>query len=223
VVQASKQNSKKIDTSPARFIKSLELFVICVTMRNFDLWLDEEVWVSNSEKGTRREYIPFFADALTLFMKQKGYKMCAEWGKGHRIVARWMYIIHRDELIYKAHDKKIKYPNSYHRDWEEDFDEYQHIITHDTISTFMKNWELYEDFDPNTRVGQRVLHEIQQLLYPYLNLVISRNGIRIADLLYDSDSDAESWRSGGKPRRNAADIYIKEAQEGIHGGRGSKV
>lgn len=195
-------------------------------MRNFQLWLDESVWISDNEKRTRREYIPYFADNLTRFMKKNGYTMCAEWGLGHRVVSRWMYIIHRDELIFKAHDKKIEYPNAYHRDWEEDYDEFQKIMDYNTISSFMKNWELYEDFDLNTRVGQRVLNEIQYLLYPYLDLEVSRNGVKLADLLYDSDSDTDSWKSGGrggKPRRRADDIYIKEAQEGIHGGRGSKV
>jgi len=196
-------------------------------MSNFNLWLDEPVWVSANEKSTRREYIPYFADCLTSFMKSNGYKMCAEWKKGHLVVARWMYVIHRDELIYKQYDKKIRYPNPYHRDWEEDHAEFQHIMTHDTISSFIERWELYEDFDPDTRVGQRMLYEIQDLLYPYLDLVMSKNGMRVEDLLYDSDSDADSWKSGTKrlhPRGAArVDVYMKEAQEGMHGGRGYKV
>jgi len=190
-------------------------------MSDFQLWLNQPVWINNT-KCKRREYIPYFADELTAFMKRVGYVMDPSWRSGHRIVARWMYTIHRDESRAQ-YNKDISYPSPLHRDWQEDYDEFQHIMDNSIISDFMEKWKLYEDFDPETRLGQR-MYEFQYLVYPYLDLENSKNGRRIAHLLEDTDSDndsVKSGRKGGMPR--GLDIYIAEAQEGLHGGRGFKV
>ena len=190
-------------------------------MSDFQLWLDQPVWVNDNTKVLRREYIPIFAEHLTSFMKSLGFTMCPEWGKGHKVVARWMYIIMRNESYFRANTHVI-YPEPFHRNWPEDLDEFQHLFTHEATEALFDAWKICEDFDPMTRVGQRYLHEIQELLYPYLDMETSKAGIRVAMALEESESDADSWKSGriGRVRK---DVYLEEAQDGYHGGKGFKV
>lgn len=188
-----------------------------MSTRDFQLWLDQPVWATSNTKVLRREYIPIFAECLTNYLKRLGYTMCAEWGKGHKVVARWMYILMRD--------KDAVYPEPFHRDWPEDLDEFQHLFTHEKAAKFFDAWRLFEDFDQDTRVGQRYLHELQHLVYPYLDMDISQAGIRVAMALEDSESDSDSWKSGRARggRMPNKDVYLEEAQEGYHGGKGFKV
>ena len=191
---------------------------------DFQLWLDQLIWVSDDTKVLRREYIPIFAEHLTAYMKTLGYTMCPEWGKGHKVVARWMYIIMRDERAALNYDKMVIYPEPFHRNWPEDLDEFQHLFTHEATEKMLEAWKCCEDFDLATRVGQRYMNEIQQLLYPYLDMDASKTGIRIAITLEESESDAESWKSGrARTQRRGRDVYLEEAQEGYHGGKGFKV
>jgi hypothetical protein len=192
-------------------------------MSDFQLWLDQPVWFTDDTKVLRREYIPTFAEYLTSVMKGLGFTMSQEWGKGHKVVARWMYIIMRTALNY---DKPVIYPEPFHRDWPEDLDEFQHLFTHEQAAKIIEQWKLCEDFDLDTRVGQRYLHELQHLLYPYIDMDASKAGIRVAIALEDSESDSDSWKSGrgrSRSRMRGKDIYLEEAQEGYHGGKGFKV
>ena len=183
--------------------------------KDFQLWLDQYVWVNGVERTTRREYIPYFAKILTGLMKAKRYTMDSQWKDGSLIIARWMYTIQRDEIALGDYNSSVAYPEPTHRDWEEDLWEFQKIIDYNTISSFMDTWKLYEDFDQGTRVGQRMLHELQYILYPYLDLHASYNGRRVAEALEDSDSDSESWKSGRRRNKNV-DVYLLDASEGFH-------
>lgn len=183
------------------------------SMNDFQLWLDQWVWVENTQVR-RRNCIPDFADSLTQFMKTNGYCMVSDWRYGHMVVALWMYRIHSNECDKYKYHADIEYPEPFHRNWQEDYDEFQHVLD---ISSFMENWNHCEDFDPETRLGQRVIHEIQLLLYVYIDMDRSKNGIRVAEALEDSDSDSENWRS------HKVDVYVSEAREGMHGGYGFKV
>ena len=181
---------------------------------DFQVWLDQEVWIEGDTKIPRRECIPAFADDLTEFMRINGYTMDLRWSNGHYIVAKWMYMIHVQEFVTKKYDGKIYYGEVGHRNWQEDFLEYDYIMRFDTISNFMERWRLYEDFDPETRIGQRILHELQKLLYPFIDMDNSRNG-----RIFDDDSDNEQEDT----HRQKDDIYLMDAREGFHGGHGSKV
>jgi len=190
---------------------------VCKRMNDFQLWLDQWVWVENTQVR-RRSCIPDFADALTEFMKLNGYSMTSEWRYGHMVVAKWMYRIHSNECDKYKYHKSLDYPEPFHRNWQEDYDEFQHILDTNTVSNFMENWKLYEDFDPETRLGQQIINELQLLLYPYIDMDRSKNGIRVAEAMEDSDSDSENWN-----RSNKVDVYLYEAREGMHGGYGYKV
>ena len=179
-------------------------------MHDFHLWLNQQVWVRDNEKVTRREYIPEFVKDLVAFMKKQGYTMCPEWNMGEMVIAQWMYEIHVQEFV--NYNSVVNYPGPFHRDWQEDYDEYIHIMNYDIISKFLKKWRLYEDFDPESRVGQR-MYEIVSILYGYIDMNASKNGRRIANLLEETDSEEE--------RRE--DNYIVDAKEGYHGGQGYKV
>ena len=189
-------------------------------MSDFKLWVSQPVWVNGDERARRADYIPSFAAAVTGFMKNHGYMMGVHWRGGTEVIARWMYTIQRDEIARGDYNSFVQYPEPYHRDWQEDLEEFQHVMDYDTLSRFMDTWKLYEDFDQDRRVGQRMLHEIQYLLYPFIDMENSYNGRRVAEALDDTDSDADSWKSG---RRGAAkggakkvDAYIADMNEGFH-------
>ena len=184
-------------------------------MNDFQLWLNQVVWVNGVERMSRRQYIPYFAEAVTGLMKSRGYAMDNHWKGGSLVIARWMYTIQRDEIARGDYNSAVEYPEPFHRDWEEDFREFQHIMDYDTISSFMDTWKLYEDFDQDTRVGQRMLHEIQYLLYPYLDLYASYNGQIVAEAMEDTDSDSDSWKSGRRTKKRV-DAYLVDASEGFH-------
>jgi len=181
---------------------------------DFQVWLDQEMWVVANHKLARREYIPDFADDLTEFMKSCGYTMDIRWNNGHYIVAKWLYMIHVQEFVTKDYNGKLRYAEPHHRDWPEDFLQYTHMMNFDRISSFMERWRFYEDFDLETRAGQRVLHELQYLLYVFIDMDSSENG-----KLFDDDSDSEH----DETYRGRDDVYLMEARDGLHGGRGSKV
>lgn len=197
--------------------------------RDFQLWLDQNIWITDDTKGMRRKYIPAFAEYLTRILKRLGFTMCPQWGKGHRIVARWMYIIMRDEVHQPLnYTKPDIYPQPFHRDWPEDLDEFHHVFTYDEVTKIFETCNSCEDFDIETRVGQRYLNELQYLLYPYIDMDISKAGIRVANALEESESDADTWKSGrgrgghGGSMRSK-DVYLEEIHEGYHGGKGFKV
>jgi hypothetical protein len=180
---------------------------------DFQLWLNQPVWVNGVERVLRREYIPVFAKAVGGLLKSRGYVMA--WNNGALVIARWMYTIQRDEIARGDYNSDVAYPEPLHRDWEEDSLEFQYVMDYDTISRFMDTWKLYEDFDQDRRVGQRMLHELQYILYPYLDLDNSRRGRIVAEAVDDTDSDSDSWKSGRR-RARGTDAYLLDASEGFH-------
>ncbi len=188
--------------------------------RDFQAWLDCKVWVSGNEKATRREYIPVFADALTSWMRSMGYTMDGRWAKGHRVVAQWLYAIQIMEIARCDYDAPLTYPQLLHRDWPEDRDVFNMYVNYASVNDFLDSWKNIEDLDYEFRWGRRVYEELEKLLYHHIDLDASRQGIKLANILIGSDSDSES--EGGR-RRGKDDVYLQEAREGLHGGRGSKV
>ena len=67
------------------------------------------------------------------------------------------------------------------------------------------------------------MNELQYLLYPYIDMDISKAGIRVANALEESESDGDSWKSGRGRRVRSKDVYLEEIHEGYHGGKGFKV
>jgi hypothetical protein len=191
---------------------------------DFQVWLDAPIWISDNEKGTRREYIPLLADALTAWMKKIGYTMDGRWGKGHRALAKWLYAIHVVEIGRCDFNAPLAYPEIIHRNWQEDYDEFNLYLDYDSVSEFLEPWATIEDLNPDFRWGSRVCEELQKLLWHYVDLDVSKNGIKLAEKLQESDSDSDSGgsRRGGR-RKKVDDVYLQEAREGLHGGRGSKV
>lgn len=189
---------------------------------DFQVWLDTPIWVSDCEKGTRRDYIPLLADELTLWMKTIGYTMDYRWGKGHRVLAKWLYAIHVLEIARLDYNAPLAYPEIIHRNWPEDKDEFHLYLDFDSISDFLEPWRTVEDFDYDVRWGRRVYEELETLLWHYVDLDASRIGIKLAEKLLESDSDSDSGGSR-RGRKKVDDVYLQEAREGLHGGRGSKV
>ena len=153
------------------------------TNRDFVSWLHQWVWVSGDEKARRKDWIPWFADSLTVWMEKKGYKMDGIWKKGHMAVARWLYAIQVQEVANKQYFGSLRYPEVKHRAWPEDRDYFECEVSVPSIETFLEGWQLVEDLDVNTPSGLRVRAELQQLLWTYLALESCRQGNRVARIV----------------------------------------
>lgn len=184
---------------------------------DYKVWLDQYVWVCDNRKEMRRNYLGEFQEELTKWMKKKGYEMDKEWNN-KRIISKWLYAIHVVELVKKERVGGLEYPYPNHRNWPEDRDTYEVYVRSDDIEEFLLTWRTNEDFDPETRVGQRVREEILELIYIYLDLDSSKHGKKIARIMAnDSDDEYDEDKQGEK------DVYLVEAQEGWHGGGWQKV
>jgi hypothetical protein len=180
---------------------------------DFQVWLDQEVWGFGDERVGRREVIYEFTDSLTAFMNRLGYTMSPRWGS--KMVARWMYTIQRDIIVRRRYSLPVAYPAPVHRNWPEDLREFNHVMSYDTISNFMEGWKSYSDFDEGTHIGRRMFHELQDIVYPFIDMENSYNGRVVYEALYDSESDSdESWRGGSK--RRGVDAYIADMGNGFH-------
>jgi hypothetical protein len=182
---------------------------------DFQNWMNQWVWVSDSEKLRRREYIPYFKKELEAWMKERGYEMDGYW-KNQNVVSRWLYAIHVVEIVKKDRIGGIEYAEPNHRNWPEDRDTYEVHVMQDDIDSFLDKWETNEDFDKETRVGQRVREDCLRFLYIFLDLDASKRGKEISRIMLDTD-DEEEDEKGDK------DMYLVDAQEGWHGGGWQKV
>jgi hypothetical protein len=80
----------------------------------------------------------------------------------------------------------------------------------------MDEWVDVEDLNSSSRVGYRIRNEIQDFIYHFIHLESSKQGRTIARFWDNSDSDSDD----NKPKN---DIYLRDAGEGFHGGKGAKV
>ena len=103
-------------------------------------------------------------------------------------------------------------PPVIHRNTLEDYDHFYHVVSCETVHTFMDKWNNLEDTSPNTRAGQRIRNELQDFLYTFIELESSKQGKVIARFWEDSNSDSDS-DSNEKKR----DIYLRDATKGYHG------
>lgn len=165
------------------------------TNRDFVRWLHQSVWVSGDQKALRKDWIPWFADSLTRWMEEKGYKMDGYWKKGHMAVARWLYAIQVQVIANKEQYGPLRYPEVKHRAWPEDRDAFELEVSDPELEKFLGEWQLVEDLDIHTPSGQRVLCELRQLLWTYIELESCRQGKRVArvvDAMGESEEDASS-------------------------------
>ncbi len=135
-------------------------------------------------------------------------------------VARWLYAIH---VSCVRGSSSITYPPILHRDWIEDNDQFYHVIEINDIQELLHRWGLAEDLDTESVVGQRTLYEFHQLLWTYIDLESSKQGILVATRLEESDSESEGWVGQRGQVKRRADTYIQDATEGYHGGGWAKV
>ena len=196
-----------------------------VSSADFKGWLDSEIWLNDCEKGLRREYIPALTHAVREWMDTIGYKMSAQWTP--TVVAKWLYAISVVEVARQS-GASLSYPEPCHRDWQEDHDMYSCEVDFYSVSEFLESFKTIEDLDYDTSpIGRRVYEELQRLIYCYIDMDNSRRGKQLAAKILDTDSDSDS--SGSRRRRQASrrtaevDVYLQEAKEGYHGGRGAKV
>ena len=59
-----------------------------------------------------------------------------------------------------------------------------------------------------------MFHELQEIVYPFIDMDKSYNGQVVYEALYDSESDSdESWRGS---KRRGMDAYIADMGDGFH-------
>lgn len=188
----------------------------CVNESDFKLWLSQPVWVSDSKErrgGVLRE----FYNSITRLMKKKGYVMDSRWHSNHvNPLINWMYRISVEEYARCNYNKEVFVPEPKHRNTAEDYDYFIHIVEFETIHSFMDEWSFVEDLDVSSRLGYRIRYELQDFLYNFLDLELSKHGCVIARFWDDSGSDSDDIRG-------SRDVYLRDLNDGFHGGRGSKV
>jgi len=189
------------------------------TMKDFRIWLSQPIWISGNTKAFRGNVLKEFADDITGWMLHNGYTMDGRWNcgaSGYKELTLWIYRIYVQEEARNEHRADVYIPDIIHRDTEEDSDQFRHVIDYDRVESFLGFWSGIEDVDPDTRVGTRIHTELQDFLYRFIDLDSSKQGKLIARSWDDSDGDSDNgWRKG--------DAYINDANEGYHGGKGSKV
>lgn len=182
---------------------------------DFKLWLSQPVWVDDV-KERRGTVLREFYNSITMMMKKKGYSMDSRWHSSKaNPLTNWMYRISVEEYARCNYNNPVYVPEPEHRDTREDYDHFNHIIDTELIHSFMDEWSGVEDFDMSSRLGYRIRYELYDFLYSFLDLERSKQGRVIARFWEDSGSDSDE---GGH-----RDVYLRDASDGFHGGRGSKV
>jgi hypothetical protein len=188
---------------------------------SFERWLKQPVWVAD-HKEKRSVVIRDFHKSLTYFMKKNGYIMDSRWNNPKvNYLTNWMYRIWLEEHVRFNRNKEVYVPPPIHRNTEEDYDYFSCNIDVNMIGDFMKEWSFAEDFDSDSsRLAYRMEYELQDFLYNFVDLELSKHGRTIARIWDDSGSDSDdNWNWNSKHH----DIYLRDASDGFHGGRGSKV
>ena len=180
---------------------------------DYIVWRSQPVWIG-ATRCERRAFINEFAVSIRKWMKTLGYTM------EHRMdkeLSLWLYRLHVQEIARKK-SEPVFIPEPTHRDTQDDFDQYNFIVNHEAVSQLMNEWSNTQDMDVNSIVGKRVWYELQDFLYSMIDLESSKQGRLIARLWDSSGSNSDDEFDYKKP-----DVYVEEANKGLHGGRGSKV
>jgi hypothetical protein len=179
------------------------------------VWLSQPVWIGGAE-CRRKDFIAEFAQSIRRFMNDNGYKMEDRLEKE---LALWMYRLHVQEAR-KKHGAPVELPEIYHRDTQEDYDQYCQSVGEQQVKKFIDMWSDSgtDDLLADTHVGNRIRYGLEEFLYRVINVEISKQGRFIAKLWDASGSTSET--EVYEPKK---DVYLEDAIKGFHGGRGSKV
>lgn len=184
---------------------------------DFKLWLDQLVWVDDI-KEKRGVVLREFYNSITVMLKKMGYSLDGRWHMSKvNPLTNWMYRISVEEYARCNYNKEVFVPEPKHRNTIEDYDYFNHIVDIETMQTFMDEWSNAEDLNISSRLGYRVRYELQDFLYSFLDLERSKHGHVIARFWDDSGSDSDD------NKRPSRDVYLRDASDGFHGERGSKV
>ncbi len=182
------------------------------------VWMSQPVWLGPVE-CIRKDFITEFAQSIRQFMGSRGYKMEDRLEKE---LALWMYRIHIQETCRKNHGAPVELPEIYHRDTQEDYDQYCQTIGEQDLEKLMSMWSGNETSDllEDTHVGNRIRYGLEEFLYKVINIEASKQGRFIASLWDASGSTSETEAYDTSVKK---DVYLEDATKGFHGGRGSKV
>ena len=187
---------------------------------DFNLWLNQDIWSSNTIREKRKYILLEFNECVTKLLKNKGYSMDERWNSTTSIpLISWIYRIAVEETARYNYNTPVLIPRIIHRNTEEDYDYFYHIIDNDTIEGLMNEWSDVEDLSIDSRIGARIRVEIQEFLYTFIDLDSSKQGRVIARFWENDSSDSDHDDNKMVNRDN----YLKDAVEGFHGGKGSKV
>jgi hypothetical protein len=183
-----------------------------VDSNDFQAWLSQPIW-AGCERIPRRSALPVFAEGITNFMKNMGYKMDSRWNQDNGLnLARWIYRIQVQEELRMDIGGEVYVPEIIHRNTVEDFDHFHHIVSCDAVRDFMRQWNKLEDTSCDTKAGERIWNELQDFLYVFVELESSKQGKVIARFWEDANSDSDSDTNERK-----RDTYLRDANKGYHG------
>jgi len=181
--------------------------------RNFQLWLHQPVdsLLGNGELFPRSEYLSQFAESITHFIQGKGYQFDSRWKLGHFVVAKWLYTLHLRHATLDT--TSFPYQEIHHRNTMEDLEHFNHIIPDEDVRNFCKSWNHIDDLSVDSYIGVKIAEELKNLVWVYIDLDISPQGIAVADWLYQDDSDGE----GEIINKKFSDQYYQDMADGYHG------
>jgi hypothetical protein len=178
---------------------------------DFDVWMNQRIWIRNDAKEVRKHYIYEMAHQLTAWMKSYGYTMDSRWHNGRTVLANWLYRICVRTKV--GAQKQLNSSNIigeiYHSNQTEDMVRFNMTIGAQGIEEFLEDWKMVEDLDPECPMGQAVQSELEMLLWSYLD--------------FDCDEESGDEATEVTQRGAKVDEYLQDAAEGFHGGKGSKV
>ena len=182
-----------------------------LSSRDFDVWMNQLIWVRDDAKEERKHYIYQLARQLTAWMKSYGYMMDSRWHDGRTVVANWLYrICVRTKFGAQKHlEPSAIVGEICHRNQTEDMVRFNMTIGAQGIEEFLESWKMVEDLDPECPMGQAVQSELEMLLWSYLD--------------FDSEEESADEATEVIQRGAKVDEYLQDAAEGFHGGKGSKV
>lgn len=180
----------------------------------FYRWLDETIATGTDEKMPRKEIITLFVNqGLYPWVTHHGWNWAITSKDLKNQIATGLFINQRKHTFssnwrFKSHN------TDYHEEYKHRFD---HIFSPELWDQFWSVWGSWEDVDPSTEYGSHRRIDIQNCIWPQIDLNTSSEAIVVDEMLFDDDD--QNLMSSFTTKRESDDIYLYEsAESGQFGG-----
>ena len=90
------------------------------------------------------------------------------------------------------------------------------VISAEVISEFMVHWRNNEDLSLESKVGQRVAIELEELLWTYVYVNDSRQGFIVNHILESLSEENDKDYDMNKSSKGGLDQYLVDTSDGWH-------